>query len=514
MPAYLVPFIGALVIGILGVAIGYFLRKSLAEGKLNHAEELAKNIIIDAEREAENNKRDILFQAKEEIHKLRDTVQQESDARKIELQRYEDRLNSKEDLLQSKSATLEKKESQIFDQQTRIQEKEDLIDELVNKKSEEIQRISGLSKEEAKQILLNELENELTQESAVKIREYEHYVKDESKKIAQDVIVHAIQRIAADEVAESTVSVVNLPNDEMKGRIIGREGRNIRAIEALTGVDLIIDDTPEAVVVSSFNPIRREIARLALEKLVLDGRIHPTRIEDTVEKARQEVDDIIKESGEEAAFEAGVHGLHPELVKYLGRLKFRTSFGQNCLRHSVEVSKIAGYLAEEIGIDSKLAKRAGLLHDLGKSIDHEVEGPHVELGVELARRYKEPEAVINGIEAHHGDVEFDSLESALVQAADAISAARPGARRETIENYIKRLEQLEEIATGFDGIEKSYAVQAGRELRIIVKPKEIDEAHMVTTARNIANEIEAQLDFPGQIKVNVIRETRAVEYAK
>ena len=315
-------------------------------------------------------------------------------------------------------------------------------------------------------------------------------------------------------MAESTVSVVNLPNDEMKGRIIGREGRNIRAIEALTGVDLIIDDTPEAVVVSSFNPIRREIARLTLEKLVLDGRIHPTRIEDTVEKARQEVDEIIKESGEEAAFEAGVHGLHPELVKYLGRLKFRTSFGQNCLRHSVEVSKIAGYLAEEIGIDSKLARRAGLLHDLGKSIDHEVEGPHVELGVELARRYKEPEAVINGIEAHHGDVEFDSLESVLVQAADAISAARPGARRETIENYIKRLEQLEEIATGFDGIEKSYAVQAGRELRIIVKPKEIDEAHMVTTARNIANEIEAQLDFPGQIKVNVIRETRAVEYAK
>ena len=326
--------------------------------------------------------------------------------------------------------------------------------------------------------------------------------------------MHSIQRLAADEVAEATVSVVALPNEEMKGRIIGREGRNIRAIEALTGVDLIIDDTPEAVVVSSFNPIRREVARLALEKLVLDGRIHPTRIEDTVEKARQEVDDVIKESGEEAAFEAGVHGLHPELVKYLGRLKFRTSFGQNCLRHSIEVSKIAGYLAEEVGVDSKLARRAGLLHDLGKSIDHEVEGPHVELGVDLARRYKEPETVINGIEAHHGDVEFANLEAILVQAADAISAARPGARRETIETYIKRLEQLEAIAEDYDGIEKSYAVQAGRELRIIVKPGEVDEAHMVTTARKIAQDIESQLDFPGQIKVNVIRETRAIEYAK
>lgn len=513
MPAY-ISIIVALFIGILGVAIGYFIRRNIAEGKLKRAEELAKNIIIDAERDAENNKRDILFQAKEEIHKLRDTVQQENDARKSELQRFEDRLISKEDLLQSKSATLEKKESQILEQKTRIQEKEDSVDALIEKKSEEIQRISGLSKEEAKQILLNQLDNELTQESALKIREYERQIKDDSKKIAQDIIVHSIQRLAADEVAEATVSVVALPNEEMKGRIIGREGRNIRAIEALTGVDLIIDDTPEAVVVSSFNPIRREVARLALEKLVLDGRIHPTRIEDTVEKARQEVDDVIKESGEEAAFEAGVHGLHPELVKYLGRLKFRTSFGQNCLRHSIEVSKIAGYLAEEVGVDSKLARRAGLLHDLGKSIDHEVEGPHVELGVDLARRYKEPETVINGIEAHHGDVEFANLEAILVQAADAISAARPGARRETIETYIKRLEQLEAIAEDYDGIEKSYAVQAGRELRIIVKPGEVDEAHMVTTARKIAQDIESQLDFPGQIKVNVIRETRAIEYAK
>ncbi|MDD7362993.1 MAG: ribonuclease Y [Peptoniphilus sp.] len=514
MPAYIVPIVGALFVGILGIAIGYFIRKKTAEDKLNYAEDLAKNIIIDAEREAENNKRDILFQAKEEIHKLRDTVQQENDARKSELQRYEDRLLSKEDLLQSKSATLEKKESQIFEQQERIKEKENSVDELIEQKTEEIQRISGLTREEAKQLLLNQLESDLTQESAMKIREYERQVKDESKKIAQDVIAHSIQRIAADEVAETTVSVVDLPNEEMKGRIIGREGRNIRAIEALTGVDLIIDDTPEAVVISSFNPIRREIARVALEKLILDGRIHPTRIEEAVEKARQEVDEVIKESGEEAAFEAGVHGLHPELVKYLGRLKFRTSFGQNCLRHSLEVSKIAGYLAEELGLDSKLARRAGLLHDLGKSIDHEVEGPHVELGVDLARRFKEPEAVINGIEAHHGDVEFANLEAILVQAADAISAARPGARRETIETYIKRLEQLEEIATNFDGIEKSFAVQAGRELRIIVKPNEVDDAHMITTARKIAQEIESQLDFPGQIKVNVIRETRAIEYAK
>lgn len=514
MPEIVISILVALFIGILGVAIGYFVRKNLAEGKLNRAEELAKNIIIDAEREAENNKRDVMLHAKEEIHRLRDSVQQENNARKTELQKLEERLLSKENILDSKSLTLEKKEAQIFEQQTRIQEKENSIDALIEEKTAEIQRVSGLTREEAKQLLLNELESELTQESAVRIRDYERHVKDESRKLAQDIIVRTIQRIAADQVAETTVSVVTLPNDEMKGRIIGREGRNIRAIEALTGVDLIIDDTPEAVVISSFNPIRREIARIALEKLVLDGRIHPTRIEETVEKAKQEVDEIIKESGEEATFEAGVHGLHPELVKYLGRLKFRTSFGQNCLQHSVEVSKIAGYLAEEIGIDSKLAKRAGLLHDLGKSIDHEVEGPHVELGVELARKYKEPEAVINGIEAHHGDVEFDSLESILVQAADAISAARPGARRETIETYIKRLEQLEEIATGFEGIEKSFAVQAGRELRIIVKPEEIDEAHMTLTARKIAKEIESQLDFPGQIKVNVIRETRATEYAK
>ncbi|MCD1147006.1 ribonuclease Y [Peptoniphilus sp. KCTC 25270] len=503
-----------MVFGILGLAIGYFIRKNLAEGKLNRAEELATKIIIDAERDAENNKRNLLLEAKEEIHKMRDVATREVNVRREELQKMETRLLSKEDLLDKKGLSLERKEEQIQNLKDSILEKEKSAEDLLLARTTELERVSSLTQDEAKQLLLAELEGSLIQESALMIRENEQKVKDESRKIAQNVIVHAIQRIAADQVAESTVSVVNLPNDEMKGRIIGREGRNIRAIESLTGVDLIIDDTPEAVVLSSFDPIRREIARLTLERLVQDGRIHPTRIEDTIEKSRQEVEQVIKESGEQAAYDAGVHGLHPELIKYLGRLKYRTSYGQNVLKHSVEVSQIAGLLADEIGIDSKLARRAGLLHDIGKSIDHEVEGPHVDIGVDLARKYKEPEAVINGIEAHHGDVEFTSLESVLVQAADAISAARPGARRETIESYIKRLEQLEEIANSFDGVEKSYAVQAGREVRIIVKPEVISEAEVVTTARKVVKEIEAQLDFPGQIKVNVVRETRAIDYAK
>ena len=354
----------------------------------------------------------------------------------------------------------------------------------------------------------------MTQEYAVKIKENEARIKSESDKYAMEIIAQAIQRCAADQVAESTVSVVNLPNDEMKGRIIGREGRNIRSIESLTGVDLIIDDTPEAVVLSSFDPVRREIARIALERLVSDGRIHPTRIEESVEKAQQEVEKMIKESGEQAAYDAGVHGLHPEIIKYLGRLKYRTSYGQNVLKHSVEVSNIAGILASELGADVRLAKRGGLLHDIGKSIDHEIEAPHVELGVDIAKRYKESDGVINAIEAHHGDVEPKYIESVLVQAADAISAARPGARKETVESYIKRLEKLEEIATSFKGVEKSYAIQAGREIRIIVKPEMISEAEITITARNIVKEIEKELDFPGQIKVNVIRETRAIEYAK
>ncbi|EGS30524.1 YmdA/YtgF family protein [Peptoniphilus sp. oral taxon 375 str. F0436] len=377
-----------------------------------------------------------------------------------------------------------------------------------------MERISGLTQDEGKQLLLNELESEITQESALIIKEKEQEVKDEVQKYAKNAIALAIQRIAADTVTEATVSVVNLPNEEMKGRIIGREGRNIRAIESLTGVDLIIDDTPEAVVLSCFDPIRREVAKIALERLVTDGRIHPTKIEEATEKAQQEVDATIKESGEQAAYDTGIHGLHPELIKYLGRLKYRTSYGQNVLKHSVEVAHIAGLLAEQIGADVKTAKRGGLLHDIGKSIDHEVEGPHVELGVNLARKYRENEAVIHCIEAHHYDVEFHSVEAILVQAADAISAARPGARRETVESYIKRLEQLESIANSFDGIEKSFAVQAGREVRIIVKPEQTSESETILMARNIKKKIEAELDYPGQIKVNVIRETRAVEYAK
>ncbi|MFR8927140.1 ribonuclease Y, partial [Peptoniphilus senegalensis] len=395
-----------------------------------------------------------------------------------------------------------------------LREKEDQADALIKQREEELQKVAGLTKDEGKEILLNELKKEITNESALIIKENENRIKEESGKYARNVIAQAIQRCAADQVAESTVAVVNLPNDEMKGRIIGREGRNIRAIESITGVDLIIDDTPEAVVLSCFDPIRREIARVALEKLVNDGRIHPTKIEETVEKAKNEVETIIKESGEQAAYDAGVHGLHPEIIKYLGRLKYRTSYGQNNLKHSVEVAEIAGILASEIGADVKLAKRGGLLHDLGKSVDRNLDAPHVDIGVEIARKYHESEYVINAIESHHGDVEPTCVESVLVQAADAISAARPGARRETVESYIQRLEKLEEIANEFDGIEKSYAVQAGREIRIIVKPEKISEAEITITARDVVKRIESELDFPGQIKVNVIRETRAVEYAK
>lgn len=499
---------------IIAVFIGYFIRKYIGEGKIKNAEEMAKNILIDAERDGEAQKKELLVEARDEIHRMRNQVTEENNQRRNELQALEKRLLKKEESAERKSLNLEKKDEKISKRLEELRSQKEEADRLVEQREEELQRVAGLTADEGKQILLNELEKEITQESALMIKENEERVREESHKYAKNIIANAIQRIAADQVAETTVSVVNLPNDEMKGRIIGREGRNIRTIESLTGVDLIIDDTPEAVVLSSFDPIRREVARIALERLVADGRIHPTRIEETIEKAQREVEFTIKEAGEQAAYDAGVHGLHPELIKYLGRLKFRTSYGQNVLRHSVEVSQIAGILAEEIGADVKVAKRAGLLHDIGKSIDHEVEGPHIDIGVDLARKYRESEAVIHGIEAHHGDVEFKSVEAILVQAADAISAARPGARRETVESYIKRLEKLEEIANSFDGIEKSYAVQAGREVRIIVKPDEIDESQMVLTARNIVKKIESSLDFPGQIKVNVIRETRAVEYAK
>ncbi|MDU7151544.1 MAG: ribonuclease Y [Peptoniphilus grossensis] len=502
------------IIGIIGLAVGYAIRKYISEGKLKNAEELSKKMIYDAENQAQTQKKVLLVEAKEEIQKLRSEQEKEAKIRRAEIKEMEDRVISKEKLLDKKSAQVEHKDEKLTKKLEGLREKEYQVDELIKKREEELQKVAGLTKDEGKEILLNELKKEITNESALIIKENENRIKEESGKYARNVIAQAIQRCAADQVAESTVAVVNLPNDEMKGRIIGREGRNIRAIESITGVDLIIDDTPEAVVLSCFDPIRREIARVALEKLVNDGRIHPTKIEETVEKAKNEVETIIKESGEQAAYDAGVHGLHPEIIKYLGRLKYRTSYGQNNLKHSVEVAEIAGILAGEIGADVKLAKRGGLLHDLGKSVDRNLDAPHVDIGVEIARKYHESEFVINAIQSHHGDVEPNCVESVLVQAADAISAARPGARRETVESYIQRLEKLEEIANEFDGIEKSYAVQAGREIRIIVKPEKISEAEITITARDIVKRIEAELDFPGQIKVNVIRETRAVEYAK
>ncbi len=460
------------IIGIIGLAVGYAIRKYISEGKLKNAEELSKKMIYDAENQAQTQKKVLLVEAKEEIQKLRSEQEKEAKIRRAEIKEMEDRVISKEKLLDKKSAQVEHKDEKLTKKLEGLREKEDQVDELIKKREEELQKVAGLTKDEGKEILLNELKKEITNESALIIKENENRIKEESGKYARNVIAQAIQRCAADQVAESTVAVVNLPNDEMKGRIIGREGRNIRAIESITGVDLIIDDTPEAVVLSCFDPIRREIARVALEKLVNDGRIHPTKIEETVEKAKNEVETIIKESGEQAAYDAGVHGLHPEIIKYLGRLKYRTSYDRN------------------------------------------LDAPHVDIGVEIARKYHESEFVINAIQSHHGDVEPNCVESVLVQAADAISAARPGARRETVESYIQRLEKLEEIANEFDGIEKSYAVQAGREIRIIVKPEKISEAEITITARDIVKRIEAELDFPGQIKVNVIRETRAVEYAK
>ncbi len=502
------------VIAVIGVAAGYFIRKVSAEATIKSAEEEARRILQEAERDAETKKREALVEAREEIHKSRAEVEKESRERRAELNQLERRLSQKEETLDKRSDSLERKDEMLQRKLREVEQKQAEVNELLEKQRTELERISHLTTEQARELILKTVEDEVKHETAILIRELENQARETAEKQARDIISLAIQRTAADHVAESTVSVVPLPNDDMKGRIIGREGRNIRALETLTGIDLIIDDTPEAVILSGFDPVRREIARIALERLIADGRIHPARIEEMVEKARKEVDAVIRDAGEQATLDADVHGLHPELVKLLGRLRFRTSYGQNVLKHSVEVAHLAGIMAAELGVDARLARRAGLLHDIGKAVDHEIEGTHIEIGIELLRKYKENDDVIHAMACHHGDYEAESVEAVLVAAADSISAARPGARRETLESYIKRLQKLEEIASSFDGVDKSYAIQAGREVRIMVKPDKVNDATAVQLSRDIVKRIEAELEYPGQIKVTVIRETRAVEYAK
>ena len=508
----------AVVLIVVAAVISHFLTvsnlKNNAESKIGNAEARAREIIDDAVKTAEAKKKESLLEIKEESIKNKNELEKETKERRSELQRYEKRVLSKEEALDKKSEAIERREARFTAKEEELRQREAKVEELSQQRVQELERISGLTSEQAKEYLLKTVEEDVKHDTAKMIKELEAQAKEEADKKAEEYVVTAIQRCAADHVAETTISVVQLPSDEMKGRIIGREGRNIRTLETLTGVELIIDDTPEAVVLSGFDPIRREVARIALEKLIVDGRIHPARIEEMVEKAQKEVDTMIREEGEAAALEVGVHGIHPELIKLLGRMKFRTSYGQNALKHSVEVAQLSGLLAGEIGLDVRLAKRAGLLHDIGKSIDHDVEGSHIQIGVDLCRKYKESPTVINAVEAHHGDVEPETLIACVVQAADTISAARPGARRETLETYTNRLKQLEDITNQFKGVDKSFAIQAGREIRVMVVPEQVSDADMVLLARDIAKQIEFELEYPGQIKVNVIRESRVTDYAK
>lgn len=514
MKEYIIPIV-AIVVGIvIGAILGFLYRKNVAEKEIGSAEQEATRIINDAIKSGEAKKRESILEAKDEIYKERTEAERELKERRNETQNLERRLAQKEETLDKKSDTLDQKNEDLEQRMAKLQQAQEACDEIHAKHLAELERISGFTREEAKQYLLNSIEQEAQHDAAVKLRDIQQKTKDEAEQNAREVISTAIQRCAADHIAEATVSVVALPSDEMKGRIIGREGRNIRTLETLTGVDLIIDDTPEAITLSSFDPVRREIARMTLEKLITDGRIHPARIEEMVEKSRKEIEQTMKQEGERATFEVGIHNLHPELVKLLGRLRYRTSYGQNVLKHSIEVAHVAGLMAAELGIDPAVPKRAGLLHDIGKAIDHEVEGSHVTIGIDLAKRYKESPQVIHAIAAHHGDVEPETLAACLVQASDAISAARPGARRENLENYIKRLEKLEEIANTTTGVASSYAIQAGREIRIVVKPEQVTDDAMILLSRDIAKHIENELDYPGQIKINMIRETRVVDYAK
>ena len=510
----LIVIAAVLISGAVCIPVGMFIRKKTAESKISSAESEAKRLLENAKREAENIKKEEIFKAKEEIMKSRDELNKEIRERRGEVQQQEKRLIQKEENLEKRAESYEKKEQELAKSEQALEKKKEDIQEVFNRQMQELQRISGLSKEDAKTQLLNDLEKQLNSEKAKLIREVETKAKEEANKNAKEILGYAIQKCAADHTAETTVSIVNLPNDDMKGRIIGREGRNIKALETLTGIDLIIDDTPDAVIISGFDPLRREVAKLALEKLIDDGRIHPAKIEEMVEKAKEEIEATIKAEGERATLETGVMGLNSDIVRLLGKLKYRTSYGQNVLNHSIEVSNLARIMAEELGVDSTRARRAGLLHDIGKALDHDMEGTHVELGVEVLRKYKENELVVNAVEAHHGDVEPQTIEAVLVQAADAISASRPGARRETLETYIKRLQNLEEIANSFEGVDKSFAIQAGREVRIMVKPEKVSDDDMIVLARNIAQKVEADMEYPGQIKVNLIRESRIVDYAK